>query len=45
MLIPRHAVPSVQVDTLANGAFTLTEDAPLHFTLVVFTAAFIARSA
>ena len=36
MLIPRHAVPSLQVDTLANGAFTLTEDAPLHFTLVVF---------
>ena len=36
MLIPRHTVPSLQVDTLANGAFTLTEDAPLHFTLVVF---------
>ena len=36
MLIPRHAVPSLQVHTLANGAFTLSEDAPQHFTLVVF---------
>ena len=36
MLIPRHAVPSLLVDTLADGAFTLSEDAPLHFTLVVF---------
>ena len=29
-------MPSLQVDTLANGAFTLAEDAPQHFTLVVF---------
>ena len=36
MLVPRHAVPSLQVDTLANGSFTLSEDAPLHFTLIVF---------
>ena len=36
MLIPRQAVPALQIATLDHGAFTLTDDAPLHFTLVVF---------
>ena len=36
MLIPRRTVPSLQVATLHDGAFILAEDAPRHFTLVVF---------
>ena len=36
MLIPRQAVPALQVATLDQGAFTLVDDAPQHFTLVVF---------
>lgn len=36
MLIPRQAVPTLQIATLDHGAFTLTENAPQHFTLVVF---------
>ena len=36
MLIPRQAVPALEVVTLDHGAFTLAEDAPQHFTLVVF---------
>lgn len=36
MLIPRQAVPALQVDTLDHGAFALVNDAPQHFTLVAF---------
>ena len=36
MLIPRQAVPALQVTTLQHGAFVLADDAPQHFTLVVF---------
>lgn len=36
MLIPRQAVPALQVATLDHGAFALADDAPQHFTLVVF---------
>jgi len=36
MLIPRQAVPALQVDTLDHGAFALIDDSPQHFTLVVF---------
>jgi peroxiredoxin len=35
-LIPRQAVPPVQVPTLDHGIFTLSEDAATNFTLVVF---------
>ena len=36
MLMPRQAVPSLQVATLAHGLFTLAGDAAPNFTLVVF---------
>jgi len=36
MLIPRQAVPALQVPTLAHGIFNLREDAATHFTMVVF---------
>jgi peroxiredoxin len=36
MLTPRQSVPSLAVDTVANGRFLLLADAPEHFTLVVF---------
>ena len=36
MLTPRQAVPALQVATLGHGAFVLADDAPAHFTLVVF---------
>ena len=36
MLIPRQTVPALQVATLDHGSFILAEDAPQHFTLVVF---------
>ncbi len=36
MLIPRQSVPPLQLATLAHGPFSLNEDAPQHFTLVVF---------
>lgn len=36
MLIPRQPTPALQVPTLAHGRFTLKDDAPPHFTLVVF---------
>ena len=36
MLTPRQPVPALQVPTLAHGVFTLKDDAPQHFTLVVF---------
>ena len=36
MLIPRQSVPPLQLATLADGPFSLNEDAPQHFTLVVF---------
>lgn len=35
-LIPRQAVPPLQVPTLDHGNFTLSEDAAANFTLVVF---------
>ena len=35
-LIPRHPVPSLHVPTLDHGSFDLTDDAPAHFTLLVF---------
>ena len=35
-LMPRQAVPPLQVPTLAHGSFTLGEDAAPNFTLVVF---------
>ena len=36
MLIPRQAVPALQVTTLDHGPFVLADDAPEHFTLVAF---------
>ncbi|CAN7720252.1 peroxiredoxin-like family protein [Variovorax sp. LjRoot130] len=36
MLQPRQPVPALQVPTLAHGGFTLAEDAPEHFSLIVF---------
>jgi peroxiredoxin len=36
MLMPRQAVPTLEVPTLAHGAFKLSEDAPENFSLVVF---------
>ncbi|MGE0348644.1 peroxiredoxin-like family protein [Hydrogenophaga sp.] len=36
MLMPRQAVPALQVPTLAHGAFDLATDAAEHFTVVVF---------
>jgi peroxiredoxin len=36
MLMPRQAVPALQVPTLAHGPFDLATDAAEHFTLVVF---------
>jgi peroxiredoxin len=36
MLIPRQAVPALQVPTLAHGPFDLAQDAAEHFTVVVF---------
>ncbi len=35
-LIPRQAVPALQVATLDHGGFSLAEDAAVNFTLVVF---------
>jgi len=35
-LMPRQAVPHLQVPTLAHVSFTLSEDAAPHFTLLVF---------
>ncbi len=36
MLIPRQSVPSLEVPTLDHGAFSLVNDNPEHFSLVVF---------
>ena len=36
MLIPRQAVPQLQVPTLTHGAFSLQDDAAQNFTVVVF---------
>ena len=36
MLIPRKAVPSLSVDTLAHGRFDLKTEKPERFTLIVF---------
>jgi len=36
MLIPRQPVPPLAVNTLAHGQFDLANDAPQHFSLVVF---------
>lgn len=36
MLLPRQSVPELRVPTLAHGEFHLADDAPEHFTLVVF---------
>ena len=36
MLMPRQAVPALHVPTLAQGPFTLADDAATHFTLLVF---------
>ena len=35
-LMPRQPVPALQVPTLDHGMFRLADDAPAHFTLVVF---------
>lgn len=35
-LMPRQAVPPLQVPTLDHGSFALADDAAQHFTLVVF---------
>lgn len=35
-LMPRQAVPALQVPTLDHGLFDLSADAPEHFTLLVF---------
>jgi len=35
-LVPRRAVPPLQVPTLDHGSFTFSEDAAPNFTLVVF---------
>ncbi len=36
MLIPRQPVPSLEVPTLDHGMFSLANDNPEHFSLVVF---------
>ncbi len=36
MLLPRTAVPALTVPTLAHGEFTLAQDKPAQFALVVF---------
>lgn len=36
MLMPRLAVPDLEVETLAHGSFKLSADAAQHFTMVVF---------
>ncbi len=36
MLMPRTAVPALAVPTLAHGEFTLAQDKPAQFTLLVF---------
>lgn len=36
MLIPRQAVPTLSVDTVAHGPFDLAIDPPARFTMVVF---------
>jgi peroxiredoxin len=36
VLMPRQAVPALNVPTLDHGPFTLSDDAALNFTLVVF---------
>lgn len=36
MLMPRQAVPALQIPTLAHGEFTLADDAAPNFTLLVF---------
>ena len=35
-LMPRQAVPALQLPTLNHGGFTLSDDAAPNFTLVVF---------
>lgn len=36
MLIPRQPVPTLQAPTLAHGSYTLADEAPENFSLVVF---------
>lgn len=36
MLLPRQPVPALAVPTLAHGAFSLADERPGHFTMVVF---------
>ncbi|QRM18722.1 redoxin family protein [Dechloromonas sp. TW-R-39-2] len=36
MLIPRHPVPALQLDTLAHGHFDLAKESAANFTLIVF---------
>lgn len=36
MLMPRQAVPALQVPTLAHGDFSLVADSPVNFSLLVF---------
>ena len=36
MLVPRQAVPTLQVPTLAHGSFDLRDEKPAQFTMVVF---------
>jgi peroxiredoxin len=36
MLIPRHAVPNLELPTIDHGAFNLAADKPENFSLVVF---------
>lgn len=36
LLVPRQAVPPLQVPTLDHGAFDLHAETPAHFTMVVF---------
>lgn len=36
MLLPRQPVPELRVPTLGHGEFNLADDAPEHFTLIVF---------
>jgi hypothetical protein len=45
MLIPRQAVPSLELPTIDHGLFSLAKDQPKTFTLVVFLEVCIAPCA
>lgn len=44
-LLPRKPVPSLEFDTVGASRWSLADQKPEHFTMVVSTAASTARSA